>query len=139
MNVIKAAVQYLNPGQTPVVAVDQPLFSVAKQTQLNWPETHAEEHFVLMLGDLHIEMATLSVLGGWLEDSGWINALVEANIASAGLENSFLKASHVKRTKHAHHVTASTLYTLLQNAYNLFKEREMIEDTLTIEDWCKKR
>ena len=111
MNVIKAAVQYLNPGKTPVVAVDQPLYSVAKQTQLNWPETHAEEHFVLMLGDLHIEMATLSVLGDWLEDSGRINALVQLNIASAGVANSFLKAFHVKRTRHAHHVTASTLYT----------------------------
>ena len=58
--------------------------------------------------------------------------------ASAGVANSFLKASNVKRTRHAHHVTASALHTLLQNAYNLFKEREMNEDTLTIEDWCKK-
>ena len=80
MNVIKTAVKYINPGQTPVVAVDQPLYNVAKQIQWNWPETHGEEHFVLMLGGLHIEMATLSVLADWLEDSRWINALVETNM-----------------------------------------------------------
>lgn len=102
MDVIKKTTEYLNPGQAPVIAVDQPLSTVAKQIQWNWPESHDEQHVVFILGGLHIEMATLSVLGNWLEDSGWTSALVQANIASPGVVNSFVKGSNVKRTRRAH-------------------------------------
>ena len=54
MDVVKAAVNKLNPGQVPVVTLDQPLFAIAKQIQWNWPSTHGEEVFVIMLGGLHI-------------------------------------------------------------------------------------
>ena len=67
-----------------------------------------------MLGGLHIEMAALSNIGGWLEDSGW----TKANIASAGTSKSFLNGSHVSHTRHAHQVTSSSLYILMQRAYN---------------------
>ena len=33
INVIRSAVKHLNPSQIPVVAVDQPLFALAKQIQ----------------------------------------------------------------------------------------------------------
>ena len=38
MDVIKQAVQELNPSQVPVLTLDQPLYSVAKRIQWNWPE-----------------------------------------------------------------------------------------------------
>lgn len=53
MNVIKSAVQYINTGQTPVITLDQPLFAIAKQIQWNWPASHGENQFVIMLGGLH--------------------------------------------------------------------------------------
>ena len=106
MDIVKAAVQHLNPGQTPVLAADQPLYALAKKIQWTWPATHGEDHFVIMFGGLHIEMATLKLLGDWLEDSGWTNALVQAEIASSGTANSFIHASHVTKTRHAHQVTA---------------------------------
>ena len=31
MDIVKTSVQYLNPGQIPVLAADQPLFALAKQ------------------------------------------------------------------------------------------------------------
>ena len=70
---------------------------------------YGEKHFITVLGGLHIEMASLKVLGDWLEDSGWVEAFVQAKVASAGIAESFLKASHVTRTRHAHQVTASSL------------------------------
>ena len=70
MNVIKSAVQYINPGQTPVT-FDQPLFAIAKQIQWNWPASHGENQFVIILGGLHIEMAAFKVLGNRLNGSGW--------------------------------------------------------------------
>ena len=50
---------------------------------------------MVMFGGLHIEMATLKLLGDWLED--WTNALVQADIASFGTANSFI---HVTKTMH---------------------------------------
>ena len=140
MVIIKRAVQNVNPGQIPVLAADQPLYALAKQIQWSWPDTYGEDHFVIMFGGLHIEMAMLKLLGDWLEGSGWTNALVQADIASSGTANSFIHAKHVTKTRHAHQVTAASLYTLMQQAYN----EECISDdkdvmppiSLSFEEWC---
>ena len=71
----------MNP--TPVITLDQPLYSLAKQIQWTWPDL-SEENYVVMLGGLHIEMATLNMLGKWLDGSGWSSALVEAGITTSG-------------------------------------------------------
>lgn len=99
MNIVKTVVEILNPGQVPVLACDQPLYSLAKQIQRTWPESHGEKQFVIMFGGLHIEMATLKVLGDLLEDSGWTGALTQAGVAGLGRADAFLKAAHVTRTQ----------------------------------------
>ena len=71
-------------------------------------------------------MAALSVLGNWLEDSGWTSAFVQANIASPGIVNSFVKGSNVKRTRGAHQVTAAALHSLLTQAYDEYKQTETL-------------
>jgi len=43
-----------------------------------------EDPFGSVMGGLHIEQVGLRVLGGWLEDSGWVEALTMANIATSG-------------------------------------------------------
>ena len=63
MNVVNDVVQHLNPGQTPIIAMDQPLFALAKWIQWNMPETHGEDRYVVMFGGLHVEMAAFKVLG----------------------------------------------------------------------------
>ncbi len=117
MNIVKAAVQHLNPCQIPVLAADQHLYALVKEVQWNWPATHGEDHFVIIIGGLHIEMATLKLLGDWFKDSGRTNALMEANIARSRTANSFILASHIIKTYHAHQVKAASLYKLLQQAY----------------------
>ena len=110
MNVVKAAVKHLNPLQTPVITLDQPLFALAKEIQWKLPE-YSEDKFVLMLGGLHIEMASLKMLGKWLTGSGWTDLLCNAGVATQGVAESFLTASHVARTRRAHQVDY-TLYKL---------------------------
>lgn len=66
MDMVKTAVEILNPGQMPVLTCDQPLYALEKQIQWSWPTIHGENHFVVMFGGLHIEMAALKPLGDLL-------------------------------------------------------------------------
>ena len=85
MDIIKTNVEFLSPGQIPVIAFDQPLFALAKTIQWNWPNTYGEEKFVIMMGGLHIEMAAWKTLGDRLENCGWTPLLVDANFCTSGL------------------------------------------------------
>ena len=134
MEIIRDATNYLNPKQTPIITLDQPLFSLAKQIQWTFPEALGESKYIVLLGGLHIEMCVLKCLGNWLENSGWTNVLVQAKLASPGVADSFLKASHVTRSRHAHQVTVCVLQILLENAYEKYKKTEN-NNLLTMEDW----
>lgn len=70
------------------------------------------EVFFCDVWGLHIEMAAFKILGDLLDASGWTEALVQAGVAAVETADSFLKASHLTRTRHAHQVTASSLYLL---------------------------
>ena len=118
MRLMKQSINFLNPGQIPVVALDQPLYAIAKNVQWTWRNEFGEDHFVVVLGGLHIEMAFMSMIGDMLEGSGWVDALIKSGLGSPGVVESFLSSSsHVKRTRYAHEVTACTLYSLLRQAY----------------------
>ena len=135
MDVIKVAVQSVNPGQTVVITADQPLYALLKEIQALWPDTHGEDHFVLILGGLHIEMAALKLPGDWLRDAGWVESLVEADVSSPGSAESNLNVSHVTRTRYIHEVSACSLYILLRRAYLKDIEELPAEDQPTFEDW----
>jgi len=124
MNNNAAATQFLNPGQTPVRTMDQPLYALAKQLQSWFPNIYGEDKYVIILGGLHTEMAALRTIGDILDRSGWTDALTQADTASAGTCEGFLHASHMTKTHRAHQVTAAALYQLQQKAYLNFKEME---------------
>ena len=77
MRLIKESVNFLNPGQIPVVALDHPLYAIAKKVQWTWPNEFGEDHFVVVLSGLHIEMAFMSMIGDVLEGSGWVDVLIK--------------------------------------------------------------
>ena len=89
LDIIKTAVDYLNSGQLPVIAFDQPLYALTKLVQRNWKENYGEKCFVIMMGPLHIEMAALKTIGDWFKDLRWSSALYEAGIPSPGAADSF--------------------------------------------------
>lgn len=115
MNVVFGAVQSLNSNQ--VLVMDQPLFAIAKRIQWNFPQVYGEDKFVVLFGGLHIEMTALKMIGDLLDGSGWTNAITTAGIATSGTADSFIKASHVTRSRHAHQITAAALSILQHNAY----------------------
>ena len=137
MDINKLSVNHLNPGQVPVIAFDQPLFAVAREIQWNWSDLYGEKKFVVMFGGLHIEMAFLKVIGGWLEGSGWTTVLADANVATTGTAESFIKVSSVTRSRRAHQVTACSLFILLQKAYTKYKDGVVNkDDIISFESWC---
>jgi len=113
LDVINDVVEHVNPGQMPVIAMDQPLFALGKLIQWNTSETR-EDKYVVMFGGLYIEIAAFKALGEFLYGSGWVNALVNADIASPGTAESFVKVSHLAKARRAHEITAATLYVLQQ-------------------------
>ena len=135
MNVIRAAVELVNQGQTPVIAMDQPLFALAKQIQWQWPPTHGEDKFLIMFGGLHIELAMLRMLGKWLNKSGWTTVLVNAGVASPGVADSFTSAKHITKTRRAHQITSASLYILQQRAYEKYITRVEDSAPLSFTDW----
>ena len=114
IEIIAQAVKHLNPGQTPVVTFDQPLYAIAKRLQWYYPDQYGK--FVIMMGALHIEMATLSTLGDWLADRGWTVALSNANVSTTG-NQSLVSGHDVARTKYCHQVTACALHQLMYGSF----------------------
>ena len=141
MNVFRKCIEYLNPGQIPVITFDQPLFALAKKIQWKWSESYGEDELVVMFGGLHIELAALKMVGDWQQGSGWVHALVQAEITTPGTADSFLHASHITRTRRAHQVTASALYILQKRAYDRSCQIHPTEagEIKNFQDWCHNR
>ena len=126
MMVIAKAIEFLNPGQTPVIPFDQPLYAISKQLQFQWNFTNQceQERFVIMLGPLHIEMAFLSALGDLVEGSGWTAVLQNARITRPGVAQALLTSHDAVRTKYVHQVTACCLDILM---YEAFQQRNIAD------------
>lgn len=114
LDVIDDVAEHANPGQTPVIAMDQPLFALGKLIQWNTPETR-EDKYVVMFGGLYIEIAAFKALGEFLYGSGWVNAPVNEDIASPGTTELFEKVSHLAKARRAHEITAAALYVSSQH------------------------
>lgn len=110
MKLVKDAIAYINPGQTPIIGMDQPLYALAKQIQWERADIYGESSYVVMMGGLHIEMASLKMVGHWLNNSGWDSALVQADITTRGRADAILKAAHITRSRYAHQVSACAVY-----------------------------
>ena len=112
INVIKQATEHVNPGQVPVLTVDQPLYAIAKKIQWMWPRVYGEGKLVVMMGGLHVEMALLKVIGDFLEGSGWMAVMTSAGVMTEERADGLQKGSQTSRSQWAHQVTAAVLYTL---------------------------
>lgn len=92
-----------------------------------------------MFGGLHIEMNALKVLGDLSTAvDGWVH--LHRPTSPPVTADSYLKVSHVTRTRHAHQVTASSLNILLHKAYTEYSSSQRNEKSLSsLEAWCEER
>ncbi len=134
MKICLQITNYLNEGQTAVVACDEPLFALCKELQWMYPDLF---HKVLpVMGSLHFEMVLLRCVGQILDGSELDTVLAEAGIASAGIAQSFLTVNHVMKCRHAHEVTVAALKILQRRA---FMKRESSESSMSFTDWIEKQ
>jgi len=85
-------------------------------------------------------MAALKTMGDWLQGSRLVQALIQAEITSAGTADSFLRASHVSRTRRAHQVAAAALWTLQRQSYDHYLElSDERDEELEFDDWCQQQ
>ena len=92
-----------------------------------------------MAGGLHIEMTAFKIIGNLIDESGWTTAIFKAGVASSGVADSLLKATHVTRTRHAHQITADSLSILQHDVNERYKETLLVgENVLDFTDWCGK-
>ena len=87
---------------------------------------------LVMFGGLHLEMGMWNMLGDYLACSGWTTALADAGVATSGTADSFLKSSHVTRTRHAHTITSVALYKLQQQAFD-----SLADAVMSFDQWRK--
>jgi hypothetical protein len=117
LDILMATTRFLNPGQVAVMVADCPLYAQGKRIQWAFPEKYGEDKLAMMMGGLHIEKELWDCLGDLLEGIGWTTLLTEADVASSGVCNSFLHASHIMRTREAHTVTLAALHILMNEAF----------------------
>ena len=86
-------------------------------------------------------MAALKTVGDWLKGSGWVQALVQANITTPGTADSFLRAAHVACSRRAHQVTVAALHTLKHHAYDRYRLTCVGDEQnlLDFKQWCDER
>lgn len=138
MKMIVSTTNHLNPGQTPVMVCDQPLFTIAKRLQWRHPNTDiGEAKFLVMIGAMHVEKMLWSVSGDWLDQSGWTSVITNSGVFSCGTAQSFMSVSHIMRTRYIHQVTVSALYILLKRAYNTCIASQGLENTVALEEWAQ--
>ena len=128
MHLSAKAIQHLHPGQIPVITMDQPLYSIAKQIQWTWPDTFGEDKYVVVMGGLHIELNVMKLLGDILTGSGWTAILVQSEVTTSGRADAILKGSHVTRSRYIHQVTAAALHLLQVSAFQKYIESLGQED-----------
>lgn len=69
INFVNDVIQHVNPSQTPVITMDQPLFALYRLIQWNLPESHDEDKYVVTFGGLQVDR--------------WVNALVDADCSNS--------------------------------------------------------
>ena len=78
MDITTDTTTFLNPGQTPVLGADQPLYEITKTLQWSHSDTSiAEDKFVLKMGD---KDKAQSMGGKVVRGSGWEYCVSTANV-----------------------------------------------------------
>ena len=117
MKIGKEAVAYINPSQTPVITMGQPLFDTASSGR---KQVCSERKNVLWWW-----VASMSKWLTWKWwGTGWkeVGGTLHWHTMILRRANGTLKAAHINRSHYAHQVSACALYMLQRKAYKEYRE-----------------
>lgn len=97
IDLVRKITQLLNPGQTLVLCMDQPLYALSKKLQWTLPTLYGEERLVMLLGPFHIEKSFLTIIGQMMDKCGWVEISAASGITTAGSAEAILKVCYVPR------------------------------------------
>ncbi len=137
LKIIIKTVHDLNPGQIAIVTADQPVFAPAKQVQWQHPSEFGEDKILVMMGDLHIEMAFMDAIADWLEGSEWEEIFVAAGVKTPGTSKTYLSGHNVKKCRYAHQVSLTALHHLLMKDWQRYLKDHQCE--ISLDKWIEKR
>ena len=117
MLVVKKAIEFVNPGQVPVIG-DCPLYAQHKKCQWGYHDEVIESKMVCFMGFLHVEMTSQDCGGKLVARSGWDWMFSLANVSTTGVVGSLLGGKHVKHKWYAYQLTLAWLYELKAQVYD---------------------
>ena len=120
----KKAIEFVNPGQVPVIVGDCPLYALQKKCQWKYPDEVGESKMVCFMGFLHVEIVSQECGGNLLAGSWWDLMFFQAKDFTSGVTVSILGGKHVKRTRYAYQLTLVWLHALRVQAYNEYCQEE---------------
>ena len=74
MVVVQRTIQDINPSQVLVITADLSGYTLLKQIQWKYSNTFGKDSFAITMGGLHLEIATVAVLGlmlHWIWNQAW--------------------------------------------------------------------
>ena len=135
MLMMAEATQYLNPGQTPVLEGDGPLYYIQKKLQVIYPEEVGYDKMINFIGLLHMEMCDQEVGGKITGGSGWEDIFSISGVFTPGVCSSLLGGKHVKRTRYSYELTLLWLSIMKNRAWEAYQET--VGPHLLKHDWGK--
>lgn len=114
----------MGPDKKTVITLDMALYERAKQLEMTRDDCKGQ--WVLRLGEMHTVMAALRAAGNIIEDSGFDDAWIEADIYGPTTTRQILEAKHMKRALQAHITTVQALYDLYVEEF--FREHPHLKD-----------
>ena len=98
----------LNPGQTPWLETDEPLYAGVKKVQQKYPEL-GEDKMLVTLGGIHSEKMLWSPSGEFVNGSGYTAVLTASGICSSGIAESIITVSNILRARWVKQVFVVTI------------------------------
>lgn len=113
LKIVQGISTHVIPGGKTVVSMDLGLYVPAKQLQLSRNDLN---NIILRPGELHITMAVLKSIGGFIENTGIDRCWIESGLFGENTVRQILEGKHVKRSIEANMLA-------FQAFYNLYFER----------------
>ena len=110
----------LNPGQTPVACIDQPLFAIAKQIQWIFHSSFCEDKLFIFFAGLHLEKQAIVLVFDLMAESGWMNHfIVKAGLGTSGAADSLIRISSIENLREFLQILLVELHMLKEKAFQI--------------------